>query len=454
MTDVVKKIVFRGLEKKEEILFKSFLNLVKNDLDYTVELIQDPDALLDDADIVIADAEYQLTDEESTMAPLPTLKIGTDHSMSASDYLVRPVQWSDFREGLLNLGSNSTESAMDDGAPAEEANDERLLPTNLSLEMGDAGVDTDVHDDIDEDEEVSRSFSDASDYNFELDKMSVDYHSFTNSEYVKAAADDVKGFHEDKSEPEAVMLVSDDESANSNSVLVIETNSLDAWDMEDSEFDDLHSHSVETPSELEMPDLSAKERKAVQGKLAAGSAVESLSEMWMSEQEVMMGPQTLFVVRPGERKVYSSREPARWILAMRNKELTSVPLANDWKPAGELKAYPLERLIWINTLVGRSDKLDDGISDTQEFMLMKWPHFELLELDNSLLKMTTMLFVGPESAYSLMQKTGLGRAVVYGMLNACKELDLLATQEQIKNLSAQKVEQESGVFGKLKDAFR
>ena len=453
MTDLVKKIAFRGLEKKEEILFKSFLNLVKNDLDYAVELIQDPDSLLDDADIVIADIDYELTEDESTMTPLPTLKIGADPSLSAPDYLVRPVQWSDFREGLLNVGSSPVESSKEI-VDAVEKNDERLLPTNLSLEMGDAGVDAGITGDIDEDEEVSRSFSDASDYNFELDKMSVDYHSFTNSEYVKAAADDVKGFHEDKGEPEAVMLVSDDESANTNSVLVIETNSLDAWDMEDSEFDDLHSHSVETPSELEMPDLSPKERKEVKGKLAAGTTVESISAMRMTEQEVMIGPQTLFIVRPGERKVYSTREPARWIIAMKNKELTSVPLADDWKPSDELKAFPLERLIWINTLVGRSQKLDDGLSDTQEFMLMKWPHFELLELDNSLLKMTTMLFVGPESAYSLMQKTGLGRAVVYGMLNACKELDLLASQEQIKNLSSQKAEQESGVFGKLKDAFR
>mgnify|MGYP006897240310 CR=1 FL=1 len=90
MTDVVKKIVFRGLEKKEEILFKSFLNLVKNDLDYTVELIQDPDALLDDADIVIADAEYELTDEESTMAPLPTLYI-REYIFCQSYFGVRPI---------------------------------------------------------------------------------------------------------------------------------------------------------------------------------------------------------------------------------------------------------------------------------------------------------------------------------------------------------------------------
>ena len=442
MTDSSKTIIFRGLEKKEEILFKSFLNLVKNDLTCELELIKDPNALLDEADYLIADSDYQLSEEEETMAPLPTLRVGADAAQEAADYLVRPVQWSDFKEGLIALElAGIVEPSTDEG---------RLLPTDFSLEAPDADDQGSLIDKEDE----TQSFVEATAYNFELDKMTVDDNSFTNSEYVKAAADDVKGFHQEDGSPQAVMLMSDDESANSNSVLVIETNSLDAWDMDDSEFDELHSHSVETPSELELPDLSTRERKVAKTKLATGTAVESYAEMWMTEQEVMAGPQTLLVVRPGERKVYSAKEPGRWIVSMRKKELTSVPLADNWKATDDLKAYPLERLIWINALVGRHDHLDDEMSDNQEVMLLKWPHFELLELDNALLKMTTMLFVAPESAYSLMQKTGEGRAVVYGMLNACKELDLLASESQIRKITARKNDDESGVFGKLKDAFR
>jgi len=87
-------------------------------------------------------------------------------------------------------------------------------------------------------------------------------------------------------------------------------------------------------------------------------------------------------------------------------------------------------------------------------MLTSWPHFELLELDNNLLKITTMLFVAPESAYSLMQKTGESRAVVYGMMNACKELGTLVSPDQIDQKDFKVPAQEEGMFGKIKDVFR
>jgi len=439
-----KKLIFKGLEKKEQILFKSFLNLVKNDLSYEVELIQDPDTPLDEADLVIADTAYVFTAEEKKMSALPTIKVGEDSSLASERYLLRPVQWSDFKEGLLHVNFV--------GGEDELFEDQRVLPTKIALEIG---LDDD-EEELDEDEEVSRSFSDASDYNFSLDKMSIDYHSFTNSDYMKVV-DDVKGFNEDEVEeetPQAVVLVSDDESANTNSVLVIETNSLDAWDMEDSEFDDVRTQSVETPSELELPELAAKERKAVQGKIAAGTTINPSTELWMTEQEVLAGAHTLFYIRPSERRVYSTREPGKWIKALRNKELTSVDLQQNWRPSGDIKAYPLERLIWVNTLVGRNEKLDDDVADNEEFMLETWPHFELLELDNVLLKITTMLYVGPESAYSLMQKTGESRAVVYGMLNACKELGMLLPADQVEHQNPAVPAQEEGMFGKIKDVFR
>jgi len=250
VSSTIKKLIFKGLEKKEQILFKSFLNLAKNDLVYEVELIQDPDAPLSEADLVIADASYVLTDEEKKMSALPTIKIGEDANLAGDDYLLRPVQWSEFKDGLANVSF--------DGDSDELFEDKRVLPDKIALEIG---AEDEVEEELDEEDEVSRSFSDASDYNFSLDKMSVDYHSFTNSDYQKVV-DDVKGFSEKEADdaPQAVVLVTDDESANSNSVLVIETNSLDAWDMEDSEFDDLHSHSVETPSQLELPELAAEER--------------------------------------------------------------------------------------------------------------------------------------------------------------------------------------------------
>ncbi len=446
MSSDTKKLIFKGIEKKEQILFKSFLNLAKNDLNYDVELIQDPDASLADADVAIVDAGYVFDAEEKKLPAIPTIKIGEDVNLAGEGYLLRPVQWSDFKAGMAHVNFEDNEDLFED---------QRVLPTKIALEIGAE----DDSEDIDEDEEVSRSFSDASDYNFSLDKMSIDYHSFTNSDYQKVV-DDVKGFNEgdaskdDAEAPQAVMLVTDDESGSTNSVLVIETNSLDAWDMEDSEFDDLRSVSVETPSMLELPELAKKERDQVKDKIASGNSLNPKDELWMADQEIMAGAQTLLYVRAGERKVYSSREPGKWIHALRNKELTGVDLPKDWQPKSDLKAYPLERLIWVNTLVGRCEKLDDEVLDSQEFMLMTWPHFELLELDNALLKMTTMLFVAPESAYSLIQKTGEGRNIVYGMLNACKELGMLVSPEEVKAQNFDMPTQEEGMFGKIKDVFR
>ncbi len=440
MTSETKKIVFKGIEKKEQILFKSFLNLAKNDLVFDVEVIQDADASIADADIVIADIAFDLSQDAASMAGIPVLKIGDDEAQDQTDYIRRPVQWSDFKDGLASLKFDGASAALEE---------DRVLPTKIALEIGDEDS-----EDYDEDEEVSRSFSDASDYNFSLDKMSIDYHSFTNSDYQKVV-DDVKGYNEEEPEmPKAVMLVTDDESAHTNSVLVIETNSLDAWDMNDSEFDDVRTQTVESASQLELPELAAKERKEVQSKIEAGESVSAGDELWMREQEVIAGAQTLFVVKPKERKVYSSREPGKWIQALRTKELTSVDIKSDWNPTEEMKVYPLERLIWVNALVGRIEKLDGDAIDSQEFMLSAWPHFELLELDNSLLKITTMLFVGAESAYSLMQKTGEGRAVVYGMLNACNELGLLVSPDQIEQKTYEVPAQEEGMFGKIKDVFR
>ena len=67
-------------------------------------------------------------------------------------------------------------------------------------------------------------------HEFELDNMSIDYASHTNSDYMKVV-DDVQQFKLEEEElPSAMLLVTDDESNSTNSVLVIETNSLDAWD--------------------------------------------------------------------------------------------------------------------------------------------------------------------------------------------------------------------------------
>ena len=53
MTTEIKYLTFKGIEKKEQILFKSFLNLAKNELEYQVVILKAGHG--DDPDILILD---------------------------------------------------------------------------------------------------------------------------------------------------------------------------------------------------------------------------------------------------------------------------------------------------------------------------------------------------------------------------------------------------------------
>ena len=95
-----------------------------------------------------------------------------------------------------------------------------------------------------------------------------------------------------------------------------------------------------------------------------------------------------------------------------------------------------------------------GLDETSEYILERWPYFDLLELDNVLLKLCTLLFVNPESAYSLMQKSGYSRHVVFGLMNACHKLGILRRPEDVKIEEFSEASNEDGMFGKIKDVFR
>ena len=71
-TTQIKNLVFKGIEKKEQILFKSFLNLAKNELTYQVVILKDSDT---DAtpDFVMMDESYEYSDDEAALKDLPTI---------------------------------------------------------------------------------------------------------------------------------------------------------------------------------------------------------------------------------------------------------------------------------------------------------------------------------------------------------------------------------------------
>ena len=122
-------------------------------------------------------------------------------------------------------------SALDLDTPPEEAPVERVLPSDVKFAIAEEKENTVI---LNSEEGVE--FAEAEDYEYELDHLSLDYQSMTNSDYMKVV-DDVKQFKDvvDPENPEPVILVTDDESASVNSVLVIETHSIDAWEFSETE---------------------------------------------------------------------------------------------------------------------------------------------------------------------------------------------------------------------------
>ncbi len=448
MSAEIKHLSFKGIEKKEQILFKSFLNLAKNELEYQVVILKDSDMSGQQPDIVIADSSYQFSDDEADLGFLPTIRIGNEPS-EASLYILRPVQWSDFKTELTRLDLDAEYSP--------QSSNDQLLPQEMEFAI----VEMDEKSESDS-KDNSGDYDEAENYDYELDKLSIDYHSFTNSEYLKVV-DDVKGFKDKDGEVvdapvdpnQPLVLITDDESASNNSVLILETNSLDAWEMSESEFDeDANDQLDEDTLESESSYVDAKAEAEITKKLKTGVEITPGSEFWSQDAEIFSGRESMMYVKPERDMVYASNEPGKWTASIRQNTITKVPLHVNWKPTNELKAYPVSSLVWANTIATKSGALAAGLDSQTEYILERWPHFDLLELDNMLLKLCTMMFVQAESPYSLMQKSGYSRTVVYGLVNACHELDILRVAQEFDLEKFSEMNADAGVFGKIKDVFR
>jgi len=436
VTTQIKYLTFKGVEKKEQILFKSFLNLAKNELEYQVVMLKPDQDNADDTDIVIRDENYDFEADEEGLRGLPTITVGENIENQQLNYICRPIQWSDFKVALSQLDIK----VQEDDEPVE-----RVLPSDIKFaisDMADESTSQAVGD-----SEGDEQSEDADDYEYELGKMSVDYHSFTNSDYMKVV-DDVEQFKDvgqaDILEP--VILVTDDESASSNSVLVIETDSHDAWDFSQSEISvgELQNEISEEPEE---EDEVVLERKV-------GLEVAEGEEYWLTDNEIIVDHKTLLYIKPQRSMIYSEQEPGRWTQLLQQGSLSKLPLHEQWRPSRGLKAYPMSSFSWVNALISQTTALAEGLDENTEYMLEKWPHFDLIELDNVLLKLCTMLFVRPETVESLCARSGYGRAAVIGLINACHTQGLIKPATEVNTQQISLDNNDQGMFGRIKDAFR
>ena len=441
MTSQIKYLVFKGIAKKEEILFRSFLNLAKNELPYQVVVLKANLSEIDQPDIVIIDESYELKESEQYLLELPTITVGDDHSKQHDYYIARPVQWSEFKYVFTKL---------DVGLVGEVESNSRVLPIEVSLAI--AEVDEEKSETGDNADDLERSgslFSDEGEYEYELDKMSIDYHSFTNSDYIKVI-DDVKQYHMDDlvSVPEQHLLVTDDESSYASSVLVIETNTMDAWDFSQPEF------STSQISENAIHQFEEPDTEEIVLKQRAGFEVKPDEEYWLEENEIIIDNKSFLFIKPEREMVYSHIDPGRWPALLQRRALFKVPLPDGWRPEQGMQVHPLSSFLWVNTLINETEYLAPELDENTDYLLERWPPFDLLEFDNVLLKLCTMLFVKPVSAVSLAAKSGYAQSTVMGLMNACHEMGYLAEPEQIDADKKALVRADEGMLGKIKDVFR
>jgi len=445
VTSQIKHLAFKGIEKKEQILFKSFLNLSKNELTFQINVLKDGDTS-ESPDILIVDEHYDFADSELGVA---TIIVGSDMNETKGGYITRPVQWSDFKTALSQLNIETAPEG------AEEV--ERVLPDEVKFAIPEVDQPTeDVLEPISPEaaEAAEAGFvEEEDDLEYEIDNMSEDYHSVTNSEYSKAA-DDVKQFKEGEESPvgEPLIMFTDDESASVNSVLVIETNSLDAWDFSESEMSpELQADSSDVADSKTFDDEQSSE---VVLEPKAGFEIAAGEEYWLEDVEVIVDSESVFYIKTERDMVYSAYEPGKWPQLLNKKALSKLPLSGDWRPKHDHRGYPIADLLWVNTLVNDTSALADDLDPEQEYMLDRWPNFDLIQLDNILLKLCTMLFVRGETVATLSQKSGYGLSTARGLINACHQSGLIKEVQDVQLERLTMVSGEASMLGKIKDVFR
>lgn len=445
MATQIKHLAFKGIEKKEQILFKSFLNLAKNELEYQIVVLKGK-RNEENPDILICDETYQFSKGEHYLQVLPRITIGENIDNENIDYILRPVQWSDFKTALGELDISRVEKVTDD------ENIQRVLPRDIKFAINKEVTElTDDSELIDFDSFVEQ---DQSNKNFELGGLSVDDNSFTNTEFIHAA-DDVQGFnqlHGSKTIEEAVVLLSDDESSSVNSVVVIETNEFDAWHFTESETTEgfLHNDSVIVTEEEEADDHDENEIVLEQ---KVGLKIKADEEYWADDNEIIIDHETFFFIKPERSMIYCATEPGYWSQILIESELSKLPIETNWQPASTMKAYPLEYLYWVNAITFETTKLASPLEENGEFILMTWPKFDLVEMDNDLLKLCTMLFVRPRGVQTLIAKSGCEKAKVIGLINACHRIGLIQTAEEFEQGDFSPLITPDGVFDKFKGAL-
>ncbi|MEO0369572.1 MAG: hypothetical protein AAF197_12455, partial [Pseudomonadota bacterium] len=184
-----------------------------------------------------------------------------------------------------------------------------------------------------------------------------------------------------------------------------------------------------------------------------GVPIVAQEEYWLEDNEIIAEKHSVLSIKAERRMVYSVIEPGRWPLALRGKSLSKVPLSKNWRPKSSMKAYPLDRLIWINDLITLNNKLEEGLDPDNAYAIFRWPPFDLLELDNHLLRLSTLMLIRGGTIADLATRVGCDQSLVCGFINACHRAGYLRSRSDLAPERFIET-QDDGVLGMIKDAFR
>jgi len=388
-------------------------------------------------------------------------------------YLSRPIQWTEFKDCLAGLdldqqiSETSEQVTGNNVSPPEESSNsdahkvDQIEPVDLSetenksesvneskeedkLSLINPGI-LEIDDDqtsepitdadqvqsqetpenttlgndwalgIDETESLSvASDSEESDsevqVGLELDQLSSDYLSISQSEMVRVV-DDVKQFYTEQEGQdlgaEPVILVTDEESSVASSVLILETDASEVWDA-----DELDAEIVGDSVAVFDEEQEIEKREGVPLRVD--------DVYWREDKELIAKNSSLLFVKPQRQMVYSRYSPGDWLKAYLDSDLSTLPLPANWRPKVGFHHYPQDYLIWVDIAGRQNERLSKSIDLDLKYLLTTWPKFDLVYQSNDLLKYATRLFLKPASLPELLETVKPEqKRLVTGFINAC-----------------------------------
>lgn len=482
-----KSFAFIGVSKREQIVLRSFFNLAKNELVWTVAEAKEIDLSASNSSAVLAELDFLVVDFDSDewtafdgTVKIPVIGIGSvDRSLKHVFELGYPVQWTDFREAVKTLEFEDAKKPLREESVLELVNEIdgssfASFQEEDSFRPAESGLPKDLQLRLEDDEMMDKDLARVQidgeglnerlgDYEYQLEEISVGSHSFTNSDYVQVV-DDVRGYEKTRTNGhvDPVVLMTDDESASMNSVLIVETDSIEAWDLTESAEDDEEFFresakkavsNANKPKSLETILARSPDEEVQNAVSDQVSAVVKGEEYWREDAEIMADQHSIMFIKAERRTVYSAIEPSRWPMAMRGKVITKSPLSPDWRPKSSMSSYPIDRLMWVNDFTTLTGKLIDSLNLNDAYALLKWPPFDLLEMDNRLLKLSTKMLIKGGTVADLATKVGCEPSIVCGFINACYRAGYIINRSDLNPDRLTDVSGE-GVLGMIKDAFR